>query len=623
MTEESYDTVYTPDDKILETTNIYQLLKKTGLKNLTELYERADKDQEWFWSEVVRDCNIFFFKKFSKIVDYSAGEPYTKWFLDGKINIVYNTVERFKESNKIAIKYESENGEREYISFKDLDLMTGKLAGALLNMGAKKGDRIGIYMPMIPEAVIAMYAIMRFGGIAVPIFSGYGPEAIRTRVEDAGINILFVAESYQRRGKTVKMIDNVKALKNIHFIVSSKTTMSFKELIDQGNYVSSVQTDSDDPALILYTSGTTGKPKGTIHTHGGSFINIVKEVKYYMDFKDTDTLMWVTDLGWMMGPWSVFGANSLGGSVFLYDGAIDYPEQDRLWQIIKNNNITILGISPTLVRTMKAKNMKNKMDGVRVFGSTGEPWDDESWLWLFEHWGDRKVPIANISGGTDIIGCFLASTPAMSLKPRCLYRGLGMNVAVFDESGIEVYDQVGYLVAKKPVPSMTHGLWNQQEKYIETYWSKFKGVWFHGDWVKQDRDGYFYIYGRVDDVIKVAGKRVGPTEIENIVMKIERVKECIAIGIPDPIKGESIGILYTGADDDSTKNKIKSSIEKELGKPFSPSLVVFVPELPKTKNGKIMRRIAKNAFLGIDVGDISNIDKIEVIDEIKKIGKRS
>jgi len=623
MAEESYEIVYTPPDEVLENTNIYQLLKKTGLKNLNELYEKADKDQEWFWGEMVRDCNICFFEKFSKIVDYSAGNPYTKWFVNGKINIVYNTVERFKESNKIAIKYEGESGEREYISFKDLDIMTGKLAGALLNMGARKGDRVGIYMPMIPEAVIAMYAIMRFGGIAVPIFSGYGPEAIRARVEDAGIKILFVAESYQRRGKTVKMIDNVESLKNIQLIVSSKTTMHFKELIANGSYVSCVQADSDDPALILYTSGTTGKPKGTIHTHGGSFINIVKEVKYYMDFKDTDTLMWVTDLGWMMGPWSVIGANSLGGAVFLYDGAIDYPDQDRLWKIIKNNNITLLGISPTLVRTMKAKNIKNKMDGIRVFGSTGEPWDDESWLWLFEHLGDSKVPIANISGGTDIIGCFLASTPAMPLKPRCLYRGLGMNVSVFDESGQEIIDQVGYLVAKKPAPSMTHGLWKQEEKYIETYWSKFKGVWFHGDWVKQDKDGYFYMYGRVDDVIKVAGKRVGPTEIENIVMKIEHVKECIAIGIPDPIKGESIGILYTGTNDDNTKNKIKNSIEKELGKPFSPSLVVFVPELPKTKNGKIMRRIAKNAFLGNDVGDISNIDKIEVIEKIKKIGKRS
>jgi acetyl-CoA synthetase len=623
MAEESYEIVYTPPDEVLENTNIYQLLKKTGLKNLNELYEKADKDQEWFWGEMVRDCNICFFEKFSKIVDYSAGNPYTQWFVNGKINIVYNTVERFKESNKIAIKYEGESGEREYISFKDLDIMTGKLAGALLNMGARKGDRVGIYMPMIPEAVISMYAIMRFGGIAVPIFSGYGPEAIRARVEDAGIKILFVAESYQRRGKTVKMIDNVESLKNIQLIVSSKTTMHFKELIANGSYVSCVQADSDDPALILYTSGTTGKPKGTIHTHGGSFINIVKEVKYYMDFKDTDTLMWVTDLGWMMGPWSVIGANSLGGAVFLYDGAIDYPDQDRLWKIIKNNNITLLGISPTLVRTMKAKNIKNKMDGIRVFGSTGEPWDDESWLWLFEHLGDSKVPIANISGGTDIIGCFLASTPAMPLKPRCLYRGLGMNVSVFDESGQEIIDQVGYLVAKKPAPSMTHGLWKQEEKYIETYWSKFKGVWFHGDWVKQDKDGYFYMYGRVDDVIKVAGKRVGPTEIENIVMKIEHVKECIAIGIPDPIKGESIGILYTGTNDDNTKNKIKNSIEKELGKPFSPSLVVFVSELPKTKNGKIMRRIAKNAFLGNDVGDISNIDKIEVIEKIKKIGKRS
>ena len=262
------------------------------------------------------------------------------------------------------------------------------------------------------------------------------------------------------------------------------------------------------------------------------------------------------------------------------------------------------------------------MRGIRVFGSTGEPWDNESWMWLFEQLGGSNTPISNVSGGTDIIGCFLASNPALPLKPRCLYRGLGMDVSVFNEEGNEVYDTVGYLVSKSHCPSMTRGIWKDPEKYREAYWGKFGDAWSQGDWAEMDRDGYFYLYGRSDEVIKVSGKRVGPNEIENVVMKVKGVLESAATGIPDEIKGEAICVFYLGINEESIKRSIAQQIEKDLGKSFSPKYVIHLERLPKTRNGKIMRRILRKAFMGENIGDTSNMEDLNIISEVSIIGNR-
>lgn len=613
--------VYKPPDAA--NTNLMKLAGRYGLKTIEDLYNKADDDPEWFWPAVIKDCGIVFNKEYTNIVDPGKGIPWSTWFNDGIINAAYNCVEKFRELDSAAVKYERENGEHGSISFRELDRKTGKLAGSLLGIGVSKGDRVGIYMPPNPESIISLYAIMRIGAVAVPIFSGYGLEAVRTRVEDAGIKVLFSVSGYERKGKKINVRKVLGGLSGVRLILlgpEKDDELDFNSLVEHGDYVNSVETSSEDPAIMLYTSGTTGKPKGTVHVHGGSFINIVKEVRYYMDMTDKDTLFWISDLGWMMGPWSIIGANALGGSIFVYDGAVDFPDSNRLWSLIGDHGVTLLGLSPTLIRTLKSKKIRKPFRGIRLFGSTGEPWDEESWMWLFENLGEGKTPIANISGGTDIIGCFLASTAAIPLMPRCLFRGLGMNVSVLDEDGNEVFDKVGYLVSRTHCPSMTRGIWKQPEKYIETYWSKFPGNWVQGDWATMDHSGYFFLFGRSDDVLKVAGKRLGPNEVENIVMTADGVTETAVTGVPDQIKGEAVAVFYTGLNNDATRDKIREVVLAGLGKSFGPKHVIWLPQLPKTRNGKIMRRVVKRAFLNQDPGDLSNMEDTSIIEYIRELG---
>ncbi len=618
--------VYSPTPDTINRTNIMNFAQKTGFKDLKAFYDFADSNPEEFWDAVSKDCEISFNVPYQEVMDDSSGAPRTKWFIGAKVNIAYNTVGKRMNSLNPAIKFERENSDHGVITFSELNALSGKLAGSLLGMGVKKGDRVGIYMPLSPESVIALYAILRIGAVAVPIFSGYGAEAVKSRIVDAGIKVVFTFASYHRRGKEVRMLDNLQTIDAIKIVYGlgneSEDCLDFYGLIESGRYFGFEDTSAEDPAIMLYTSGTTGKPKGTVHVHGGALVNIVKEVKYYMDARETDTMFWISDPGWMMGPWSMIGSNALGASIFTYDGALDYPNEDRLWDLVSNHGVTLLGVSPTLIRSLKSKAQAEELKGVRVFGSTGEPWDTDSWMFLFERLGSSKVPIANISGGTDIIGCFLASTPAIPLSPRCLYRGLGMRVAVYDENGEEVIGKIGYLVAKGPSPSMTRGLWNQDEKYKETYWSKFPGVWNHGDWASADKDGYFFLYGRSDDVIKVAGKRVGPNEIEDIVSGIEDIVESAVVGIPDEVKGETLGIFYVSRNGKDLAGEITLKVQKSFGKAFSPGYVIGVPSLPKTKNGKIMRRIIKTAFLGQSVGDTSGLEDQGIVRMIAELGNK-
>lgn len=620
------DFAYVPSESSVRNTNLSKLAENLGTGNLKGLYDRADTEREWFWGSLVKELGIVFSKPYSSVLDNSGGRENTLWYVGGHINAVDTCILKHSGSDRIAISFERESGESGTISYKELEDLTSRMAGSLRNTGVRKGDRVGIYMPLNPECVIAMYSIMRIGAVAVPIFSGYGKEAVLSRISDAGIRTLFVSGRYQRKGKTVRMVDTARGIENITRIVHNPDSLlegehDFDQLLKGERYEGTEDTTSEDPAIMLYTSGTTGKPKGTVHVHGGSFINIVKEVTYYMDMKKDDVLYWITDIGWMMGPWAIMGANAAGGTIFVYDGAVDFPDEKRIWNMIRRNGITLLGLSPTFVRTMKHRNVDDRMDGIRVFGSTGEPWDDESWMWLFQKYGGSETPIANISGGTDIIGCFLASTPAIPLSPRCLYRGLGMNVSVFNDDGNEIYNEIGHLVAKEHCPSMTRGIWKNNSKYMETYWSRFPGTWNHGDWALMDQEGYFYLFGRSDDVMKVAGKRVGPNEVENAVSRVSGVIECAVVGLPDRIKGEAAAVFYTGDPGKETAESIDREVTASLGKSFRP-FTMHVSALPKTKNGKLMRRILKNAFLGKDTGDVSGLEDPDIIRKLGDLGKR-
>ncbi|MCL5785164.1 MAG: AMP-binding protein [Candidatus Thermoplasmatota archaeon] len=617
------ESVFLPSRAQIEATNLMKFARKMGFDDLKSFYDFADRNPVEFWEGVVKDCGIEFDDGYTSVLDNSSGKPWTKWFAGGKVNVVHNAVSKHTSSLIPAIKYERESGETGEISYEGLETLTAKLAGGMASLGVKRGDRVGIFMPSSPEAVISLYAILRIGAVAVPIFSGYGSEAVQARVNDAGIRHILAYKNYSRRGKTVDMLSVLREINAVKIVYGLETEIDglvdFQSLIERSDPVAVQTTSSEDPAIMLYTSGTTGKPKGTVHVHGGALVSIVKEVKYYMDMNNTDILMWISDPGWMMGPWSMIGANVIGGTIFLYDGALDFPTAERLWDVVEKNGVTLLGLSPTLVRSLRSKDRAMPLKGVRVFGSTGEPWDTESWLWLFEKLGSSKVPISNISGGTDIIGCFLASTPAIAQTPRCLYRGLGMGVSVYDENGNEVFDKIGYLVAKEASPSMTRGLWKQPEKYVDTYWKRFDGVWYHGDWASMDREGYFFLYGRADDVIKVAGKRVGPNEVEDLVSGVAGVVESAVVGIPDEVKGETLGVFYVSIGNKDLHQEVKKKVESSMGKSFTPGYVVRLDSIPKTKNGKIMRRVVRNAFIGEALGDTSGLEDQSAVEAIRKI----
>ena len=638
--------VWKPSKEYIEKSNIKRFMDKHGIKSYEELIKRSTEDIEWFWDAAMKDLNIEWFESYEKILDSSRGIQWAKWFIGGKINIVHNCLDRHVKSDKkdgLAIIWEGENGDVRKLTYLQLYKEVNKFANVLKELDIKKGDRVGIYMPMSPEIVIGFLAIMKIGAIAIPIFSGFGWGALASRLSIANAKILLTADASIRRDKIVeikkeadKAIDKVPTLRHVLVYKRLGINIPWKDGRDiwWHHAVSSASDkcetewmDSEDYSMILFSSGTSGKPKGTVHTHGGALAQICKELAYYFDVKANDIFFWLTDIGWMMGPWMIIGVQSFGGTVVIFEGAPNYPNPDRLWKLIEKHKITILGVSPTAIRMFMRYGdewvKKRDLSSLRILGSTGEPWDPESWNWFFEKIGNKKLPVINISGGTEIVGCFLSPLPITSLKP-CTLRGpgLGMDVDVFDDNGKPIREKMGHLVAKKPAPSMTRGFWNEPERYIEAYWSKWPNIWYHGDWASVDKDGFWFLHGRSDDTIKIAGRRTGPAEIESVLIEHPAVSEAAVIGIPHEIKGEGIVcfvVLKPGNErSEHLRKNLKSQVVKTMGKPLKPKDVKFVKDLPKTRSAKIVRRIIKAKFLGKDIGDASSIDNPEAINGIDK-----
>jgi acetyl-CoA synthetase len=634
--------IWRPTREILDDSNLARFIRYIGCKDFEDLYNRSIDDLECFWNSVSCYLKIRWDEPYSKVMDESRGIQWTKWFQNGKINIAKNCLDIQSNTipEKVALISEKESGENVSLTYYELLKLTNRIANALVfELKIRKGDKVGLFMPMIPEAIAAFLAVIKIGAVVVPLFSGYGPEAVSTRLSDCDAVSLITSESFERRGKSISMVDvvfqslkDVKSLRSILVFGSSplrnpeSIATSHIQLFDwkivenSKDVLQAEKTDSEDPFMIVYTSGTTGKPKGAVHVHGGFLVKVAEEVSFQMDLRFDDILFWVTDMGWIMAPWEIIGALSLGSTIFIYDGAPDYPRSDRLWEIIEKYRVTKFGISPTLVRALMKYGiepvLKHDLSSIRAFGSTGEPWNPESYRWLFEKVGKKICPIVNISGGTEVGVVFISVHTLLPMKATSVgHPSLGIDAKVLDENGNSITEKTGELAVVKPWPGMTRGLWKAKERYIETYWSRFPNIWVHGDWASIDQDGYWFLHGRSDDTIKVAGKRLGPTEVESILASHPSVLESVAIGVPDELKGEAVVSFVVLRPDvresEDLADELAKYVGKSLGNPMKPKKIIFVSSIPKTRNAKLVRRLVKAKYLNLPLGDVSNLENPE------------
>ena len=631
------DFVWTPPPETVARANVTRFMKAHGIATREELHRRSVADVAWFWDAALKDLDVAWLAPYRQVLDQSKGIEWASWFVGGKINIVHNCIDRHV-GPKTALIWEGDDGATRTVTYAELDAMISRVARWLRAQGIKPGDAVGIYMPMVPEIVAVFFACLKVGAVAVPVFSAFAAPALAVRLADAEAKVLFTADGVSRRGKKAPLKPEADAA--VAQVPSIRHVVVFDRLgidvpmtpgrdirwrdIEPGASPTE-PLDAEASSMILYTSGTTGKPKGTVHTHAGALAQMVKELGYAFDVKRDDVFFWVTDIGWMMGPWEMIGVTHFGATVVLFEGAPNYPNPDRLWEIVERHKVTHLGISPTAIRLLKTTGpewvAKHDLTSLRILGSTGEPWDPDSYMWYFEHVGKKRCPVINISGGTEIVGCLLSPLPIMPLKPCSLGGpGLGMDVDVFDDDGKPIRGGIGHLVCKQPAPSMTKGFLKDPQRYLDTYFSKWPGVWYHGDWAKVDEDGHWFLFGRSDDTIKVAGKRTGPAEIEAALIEHPAVAEAAAIGVPHEIKGEAVVcfvVLRPGkAPSEPLRSELSDQVVKHLGKTLKPEAVKFVKLLPKTRSAKIVRGAIRKKFLGQPVGDLASIENPSALDEI-------
>ena len=632
-----------PTREQIDGSRLTAFIRQHGLRDLADLLDRSTRDIEWFWRAVMDDLGIEFSTPYTQVVDLSAGIAQPRWCVGGRMNIVHNCLEKWMGTaveQRPALHWEGEEGATRTLTYRDLTREVNRVSTGLRALGVGRGDRVALFMPMCPELVVAFFAAVKVGGIVLPLFSGYGAEAVATRLTDSGVTVLVTADGFWRRGQAIRMKDTadaaVRSATSVERVVvvprlgidisTEPRDVSWASLGSETDSSPTEQTGADDPMMIIYTSGTTGRPKGAVHSHCGFPIKAAQDMVHCFDVRGGDTMYWVSDMGWMMGPWEVFGMTLLGGTVLLYDGAVDFPGPDRLWSLVDRHRVNILGVSPTLIRSLMrhgdAPVRAHDVSSLRILGSTGEPWNPEPWRWLFDVVGGERLPIINYSGGTEVSGGLVGGNVVTPLKPAA-FAGPPPGIAadVVDDEGRPVRNQVGELVVRAPWIGMSRGFWQDNERYLQTYWSRFPDTWVHGDWAAIDEDGLWYILGRSDDTIKIAGKRLGPAEVESVLVDDPAVLEAAAIGVPDELKGQALVcfcVLRPGheASPDLTARLMALVIDR-LGKPLKPRAIAFVRDLPKTRNAKVMRRVIRAAYLGESPGDVSSLENPQAIDEIR------
>lgn len=636
-----------PSARDIEQSGLQRLLDRTGVHDYPALLRQIASDPEGYWNVALADLDLEWSTPFSDIWDLAEGKMWPKWFPGARFNYVTNALDRHADGARkdhSALVWEDDAGHSRTLTYGELGALTNQTASALRSLGVGKGDRVGIFLPMCPETVATTLACGKLGAIYVPLFSGYGVEAIVTRLESCQAKVLVTIDAFERRGKPVQTkqiadlaMTNLPAIEHCVVVQRAAAPVEMTEPRDVWwhDLLASAPTTricedtaADDPCMILYTSGTTGQPKGAVHIHAGFPIKAMHDLTYCFDLTQDDRLFWFTDLGWMMGPWLICGGLMAGATIVLYEGTPDFPDVDRLWDLVERHRVTMLGLAPTAIRSLMTHGTepvnRHDLSTLRLLGSTGETWNPDPWRWFFDVVGGGRCPIINYSGGTETSGGILSGFTSFPIA-SCSFSGMvpGMVADVVDGSGEPVRGEVGELIIREPWVGMTNGFWNDPGRYVETYWSRFPGIWVHGDFAEIDDDGFWYIRGRSDDTIKVAGKRIGPSEIESAAVGSGSVREAAAIAVPHDIKGDVVIVFvipHAAVErTDESAERIRRHIGTQLGGSLRPERVVFVDDLPRTRNAKIMRRTIRAAWLRLPQGDLSALENPAAVEAIRNL----
>ena len=632
----SKEIIWQPSKEQIENSKLTKFIQHCKLKNYDELEKKSFSDPGWLWDNVIKFSDLKFYKPYSKILDESKGTPWTRWCIGGKTNIVLNCIDRHKDKEffkNTFIFAEREDGKESSITYEEFDKQISKVGNTLKINGFKKGDVIALYMPQFIETYIAYFAILKIGCVVLPLFSGYGSKAVIERLNIAKAKGIFTVEKTFRKAKEIRMFDQIKneldqviSLEKIFLLgkEKGKKIFNWENFQNVSDNLKTEETDAEDPAIIHFTSGTTGKPKGCVYTHIGLVAKMSFDEGVLADFKQTDIHLCMADMGWMVGSKSATIASAHGAQMVIAEGVPDFPDEVRFWKLIEKYKVSWTELSPALIRAQMIKDEKLFKDldlsSLRMICTGGEPWTEKPWKWLFQVIGKSKVPIMNSAGGTEVSGSILHCCLHRPFKVGSFNAPIpGMSADILNLDGKKVStNEMGELVMRKSSIGLTKSLWNDDKRYIDNYWSVIKDYWVHGDLASRDADGHWYLHGRSDDTIKVSGKRIGPSELESVIVKSGKAKEVAAVGIPDANKGSKIILSIVPAENNDQKESFfEDLVIKDLGKSFKPDKVIFVKDLPKTRNMKIMRRVIKSCLANQDPGDLSTLLNPESVEEIR------
>ncbi|VAX36411.1 Acetyl-CoA synthetase [hydrothermal vent metagenome] len=608
------------------------------------IYEQANADREGFWAKQAE--NLDWIQKWDKVLDWQA--PFAKWFIGGKLNASYNCLDRHIKAglgNKTAIIWEGEPGDQQILTYDDVYKAVNKFANGLKSLGVKKGDRVAIYMPMVPEAVYAMQACARIGAVHTVVFGGFSVDSLKDRIEDAQAKVVITADGGWRRGKVVplkettdKAVEQCDSIEHVIVVKRTENDITMKEgrdvwhhdLIEKvEDYCKPEPMDAEDLLFILYTSGTTGKPKGIMHTTGGYMLGATMTTQWVFDLKPEDIFWCTADVGWVTGhSYIVYGPMANAATQVMYEGTPDFPERDRFWKIIEKHKVSIFYTAPTAIRAFMKWGTdwvdRCDLSSLRLLGSVGEPINPEAWMWYQKYIGKEKCPIVDTWWQTETGSIMISPLPGLTItRPGSATHPLpGIEAKVVTEQGKEIKEGGGYLSITSPWPSMLRGIWGNEQRYKDTYWSKWEGVYFPGDGAKVDEDGYLWLLGRVDDVMNIAGHNIGTAEVESALVDHQSVAESAVVGISDEIKGQAIAafvILKEGNEPSKEEEDVlKEHVAKKIGAIARPKKIIFTADLPKTRSGKIMRRLLRDIAEGRALGDVTTLADTSIVESLKQ-----